>query len=114
MGRGRRWRKRRRQQEKPALSGPASFRVTAIRVSDDGLSLTGPRYAGYIAEVRRRQNEGIAQDMVTIWWCKRPPLPTYTLGMPRVNTTGELEVLGGERLLGTVRLVDDMLRFFPE
>jgi hypothetical protein len=111
--RQRRWWRQKRRQEEPVEPRPVSFPVIDIRVSDDGFTLTGRRYAGYLAEVLKRQSAGIAQDVVTIWHLRPDVTSTHTRGMPKVNTAGELEIYEIECLRGTVRSTDGALRFFP-
>jgi hypothetical protein len=106
--------KRARQEEpKPVEPRPVSLPVLDIRVLDDGFPLTGRRYAGYLAEVLRRQDAGIAQDTVTVWHRRPAAGANYAQGTPRVNTAGELEIYQVESLLGTVRSMDGKLHFFP-
>jgi hypothetical protein len=108
------WLGRKRRQEESTGSQPDTmFLVFDIRVSDDGTSLTGRRYAGYLAEVERRQETGKAQDEVTIW--HRQPGVVYTLGTPRVNTAKELEVISDDgQVLGVVREMNEQqLYYFP-
>lgn len=109
--RGLRHKRDNREKPIPVEPQPVNFPVIDIRVVDDGFSLAGHRYAGYLAEVLRRQDAGIAQDRVTIW--HRQSFTTHVHGLPRINTAGELEIYQVEGLQGTVRHVDGRLHFFP-
>lgn len=91
---------------------PVNHRIVAINVSDDGISLTGRRYAGFLTTVAERQQRRKPQDMVTIWLPQ--PGEGYVTGIPRINAEGELEVLDPECVVqGTVREVGGHLCFFP-
>ncbi len=91
---------------------PVRYEVRDIRVSDDGLTLTGRRYAGYHREVNRRQEAGVKQDEVSVWTNQEGR--AYVIGLPRINEAGELEILDGDKLIGTVRNVDGTFYFYPE
>ncbi len=106
-------RRRKRQEEHRAEPVPVSFPVFDIRVSDDGFPLTGRRYSGYLAEVLRRQEEGVAQDVVMVAYRQATLALNHAQGTPKVNTADELEVYTLNLLLGTVRDVGGELRFFP-
>jgi hypothetical protein len=97
--------------ESLAETSPTRYHAKSIRVPDDGFTLTGRRYAGYHREVTRRQAAGIAQDDVYVWTDRESQ--AYVKGTPRVNEAGELEILNGEKLIGTVRLSDGALYFYP-
>ena len=83
-------------------------------VSDDGFSMTGRRYAGFIAEVSKRQEMGTPQDPVTVWHPMQDG-QYHTAGLPWINKRGELEILSPEdgSLLGIVREMDGTLCFLP-
>jgi hypothetical protein len=109
-----RLRRRDRAAQPPTAPVQTVLLVTSIMVSDDGFSVTGRRYAGFIAEVRKRQEMGEPQEVVTVWH----PLQDgyyHTAGLPRINNRGELEVLDPEdnSLRGTVREMDGSLCFLP-
>ena len=112
LGNGRRRRQKKTGPgESPVETLPTRHLVRDIRVSDDGFGLTGRRYAGYHQEVARRQEAGITQDEVSIWTNREGW--AYVRGTPRINDAGELEILDGDKLIGTVRLSDGALYFYP-
>lgn len=115
MALGRCWRRRQARTGpggSPVRPLPTRYQVRDIRVPDDGLSLTGRRYGGYHREVARRQEAGIEQDVVSIWIDQEGC--AYVQGTPRINEVGELEVLEGDKLIGTVRNTDGAFYFYPE
>ena len=107
---------RRRDRAAQPISDPAPvmLRISAITVVEDGFPLTGRRYAGFIAEVHRRQALGKPQDTVTVWH-PQDAGGYHTAGIPRINDQGDLEILSSEddQRLGTVQEVDGALCFFP-
>lgn len=100
-----------RRLQAPAPVEPVRHVVVSMHVSDDGLSLTGRRYGGYLAAVTIRQQYGLPQDEVTVWiWDTRN---CHVAGTPRVNEQGELEILARDQVLGVVRKLGDCLFYFP-
>lgn len=97
--------------ESPAETLLIRYEVRDIRVSDDGFGLVGRRYAGFHREVARRQEADITQDEVSVWTGKEGQ--AYVKGSPRINEADELEILDGDKLIGTVRLSDGALYFYP-
>ena len=97
--------------ESSSPPSPQRYTVTSMSVTDDGFSLTGGRYPPFLAEVKRRQDGGLPQDEITIW---HRSSSSYTLGVPRINNEGDLEVLDVDNghVLGTVRTLDGRLYFF--
>jgi hypothetical protein len=109
----RRWKKQSSRDKGPD-PGPTGHVVIDIRVPDDGFTLTGRRYPAYIAEVKRRQDTGAAQVEVTVW--HRHPdndFADMTVGLPRIDKKGDLEILTRGKAAGTVRKVGGHLRYFP-
>jgi len=104
--------RRKKPDETPAAEeqAPVSFLVVDIRVPDDGHSLTGRRYAGFVREIEERQMMSVAQDEVTIWLKRLNE--QFVSGTPRINGE-DLEILNDEKVLGAVRTVDGQLRYFP-
>lgn len=115
MGLGSCWRRRQRKSSGPGKNQvkplPIRYWVRDIRVSDDGFGLAGRRYDGFHREVARRQAVGSKQDEVSVWINQEGR--AYVKGTPRVNSAGELEILDGGKLIGTVRLSDGALYFYP-
>jgi hypothetical protein len=112
LGNGRRRRQKSTEPgESPAETPPTRHVIRDIRVSDDGFGLAGRRYAGYHREVTRRHEAGITQDEASVWTDQEGR--AYVRGTPRINDAGELELLDGEKPIGTVRNVDGALYFYP-